>query len=901
MLPLVDVRDDEALSATLSQVFLFVEQMNANAGLEVRKFLQQKLQMRNSATERLRTEDLIKSVARVDLDFKNIILQLLRWLIKEGRWSKRSLFLELAHRTGLQPSIDRRVLEALVGLLVSPARLVPKDDEKIWLIQGQKTSLPRPAGIDVLFEHLWLYRSAQGPLFATQPLLDHSCAIIPEIPVYYWEEPFDPIGIVRLFISEVLGETGRAADHYLQKWLRYTFNLGCYDKGHKYALAAICESFNNLFYGASVPSTQIVHNHRTPTVSASLLISQLAEVLRRAAEGRGHILDSDQIHLRQALGLYCFLHFCRQLRRRTFWPNLEKAREQFLSEDNFRDLAQVGGQQCVSSLRPLGYTYFQSRMFGFISSIPGLSNVFRGGLLPRTDSGRAIALVGPAGIGKTVLALQVMTDFARFGGLAIYLSLEESYDSILDRLVTFGLWDRSKFQVKQAGQDLPEVIQEAIVHDPKKGLLIFYQPGIGASSTLPQVILSLGQATEAWPSDKGLVIDSVNSLQFPSRPQSSEVEDSRSRSYLYDAIAQIERCHFFGILLGEKDGRFYRILPYLADTVIEMGSDEDAHTRWLEIKKCRVQDYHEGKHPFRVLDGRGVIIYPSLASRRASLRGRIRSTLSQRWVIPYPGATSGFEGIPEKSSTLIWGPQGSGKTLVALKLLTAASTLKGELDRADFLLPPQNIVVISFRTSEKNFEQAIERQSVLGANWSRIRMKWLRWYSPGSNLTAEQILSEIWRYINESRRRGVPVDRIIFDETEVAQDIFPALRRDPLFWPSILELASTEAATSFFICGTSDEDSSVMKILQGSMDNSLHVYETAEHGKRLRCVDLVRHTELVPGSQRISEELVSSEGELRPTVLGEEGRSGSAAPGFEQEPSSLASLGQSSDVGKLES
>jgi len=849
--PIIDIRNDEALSEALSQVLLFVEEINATASIEVRRLFERRLRGKKEITGgRLTGEDFLP----VDFNLKNLILHLFSSKLIGDPWSGRSVLLSLARQIQLQPTIDASVLQALVKLLLHPAQLVPVAGNVTWRTEGPPPLLPRPARIDVLYEHLWLYDSDLGPLVATRHLLDRPSTAIHEIPVYYWTEPFDPIAIVRLFLAEVLGEAGRAADHYLQRWLGEAFHLSIYDKHHKYALAEVCDWFNRLFYGSPNPSTHLVHNHRSPSVSLPLVVAELSQIMRRG-EGRGSDHGEEPAQpsvpdLRKAVGFYLFFHFCRQVRRRTFWPDLDRVRKDEFPEKALRDLAAISGKQCVSSLRPLGYTYLQSRIFGVISAIPGLSNVFRGGLLPRTDSGRAIALLGPPGIGKTVFALQLMADFARFGGLAIYLSLEESYDSILDRLVTFSLWDRLKFDVKQAGADLSEVVAERGLSEPEKGLLIFYQPDRSTPSTLPDVITALGKAAQPWSGNRALVVDSVNSLQFPSGSH-GEAEPEESRVYIYNTIAQIEKGKFFGVLLAEKDGRFYRMLPYLADTVVELGADEEAHTRWLEIKKCRVQDYHEGKHPFRMVDGRGVAIYPSLASRRSSLRGRVRSTFTRDRVIPYPGAVN-FEGIPEKSSTLIWGPQGSGKTLVALKLLTGAACAA----RLDLGLP-QNIMVVSFRSSEKSFVQALENHREVAKNWHPIPQKWLRWYSPGLNLTAEQIVSEIWRYFNDSRRKGLPVDRVVFDETEVAEDVLPSLRRNSLFWPTILELTSTEAATSFFISGSRSDESSVTRLIRGSMDNVLHVFEKAGKDETLRYVELVQQSELLPVSRTIVAEAVA--------------------------------------------
>jgi KaiC/GvpD/RAD55 family RecA-like ATPase len=851
---LVDVRDEEALSSALSQVFLFIEHINGRASQEVRKLLEEKLRARGRTDSELsgreRSEELLRSVARPNIDFKNIIRQVFQWLVSgEGRWSDQILLLELLRQEGIQPAINPRILQLVAELLLHPARIVPKNHS--WKIEGWPKVLPRASGVDLLTEKLWVYEGEHAPLLATRPLLAQTPLFSHRLHVYSWEEPFDAMGITRLFLAEVLGEAGRSADHYLQRWLRTTFNFA-YEKSSKYTLAVVCDLFNQVFYGNPKPTTQTVHNQRTPTVSFSLLVNELTKVLQ-VSSGTS---EGSSRPLKNALGLYFFLSFCRQLRRRFFWVDLESACERQIPEDSLRYLADLSGESCVSALRPLGYTYFQSRIFGFISTTPGLSNVFRGGLLSRTDYGCAVTLLGPAGIGKTVMALQWMADFARFGGLAIYLSFEETFDSILDRLVTFGLIDTQKFQVRSAGGDLVEVLKEAFLQDAEKGLLIFYRASGG---TLFEIIQEIAEATKDWPRSrpKALVVDSVNALQFMFTPGAQPLD---VRRYLQEVVSQIVSSNFFGLVLGEREGDYYQILPYLADTVLEMGFDENAHTRWFEIRKCRIQDYHEGKHPLRIQDGRGVIVYPSLASRRSSLRGRIRSTPSQWRVIPYPYAQySKFRGLPEKSSTLIWGPVASGKTLVALRFLAEPSTLRPRETKDSHIekeLPeneawsPQNVMVITFRTSEKNFLQTLQRDPGLAARWAKIPLRWLRWYSPGSNLSAEQIVSEIWRYFKESRRKGVPVDRVLFDETEVAEDVLTALRRDPLFWPTILELISTEAATSFFVCGSALDASPIMKILRGSMDNELCVQQKSEEERVFRYIEVQQHPESDSASRK---------------------------------------------------
>lgn len=846
----VDVRNGSDLTEVLSQVFLFAEHINALASLPIGHSLGHRKELN----------------LRCPRDIPGLLLWLRDRMSRPGaRWLAGSEILDLAHQVGINPTPNPAVLGALIRLLLRPAKVGPAPSGLNWKIYAppEPLYLPRSSSKDAaerLSERISVYSARDKASFSNRPLLDRRPDFTKNLAVHYWEEPFDSINVVRLFLSEVLGERGRGADQHLQRWLRRQFCLS-YDETTKYALAGICQRFNLIFYELAVPSTQIIHTKRAATIATSVLIEEISELLRQTASPNEDV--NPRLYLRQALGLYLFLRFCRQLRCGYCWFDLQRLKDDNNSSARGR-LETLNGIHFSSALRPTGYTYLQSRIFGMISNIPGLSNIFRGGLLPRTGSGRTLALIGPPGVGKTVLALQMMSDVASLGGLAVYFSFEESYSSILDRLITFGLYDPQKFQIEQAGSDFAEVLQKALAEDSRKGILVLYSDREEVPFSVLEAIDSISLAAEGRKAWRALVLDSVNALDFPK--SSSNDDGSGRRLELGALISKIEQNKFLGVLLAEKDDRSLWTLPYLMDTVIELGLDDPTHMRWLEIKKCRVQDYHPGKHPFRMTDGRGVTIYPSLASRRSSLRGRVRSTASEQRFIPFPDnwrKTLSLNGVREKSSTLIWGPPGGGKTLLLLNLLTEHTWKRlesSESEKQDSDLgPPSNVLFVTFRTPEKNFLQNLERHPALYARWQRIRQVKIRWCSVGVNFSAEQLVSEIWRYFNSSRREGLAVDRVVFDETESAEDLLPALKNETLFWPTLFELTSTEAINSFFVCSSTGAEPPLMRLLRSSMDYVLHAYETAtdpstsmpppEQAERWVAVE--KHPDLVPGSHKM--------------------------------------------------
>ncbi len=783
----VDVRDRNVLSAALSQVFLLVEKANAQSFRVARS-----------------GEDSVPGVQPVP--FQDSAQRILR---SGWGWGQYATIPVLMSRAKVLPPVEERVIEAAAELLSGLNLRLPRVTEQLW-------ELARVCpGLD-------------GPTFSTAAIEGYPQPAR-KVPICYYEEPYDSIAAVQLFLEKVMGESGRAVDHYIQSWLRTVFGL-VYDKPTKYVLATICERFNNLFYGSPVPSSQEIHTRRPETLGSSLLISEILRILDPSDERPSTSLEgADPALLRRSLGIYLFIRFCRQVRCRYFWFPEE--------QPGGRKPHRTADCQCVTALRPVAYTYFQARMFGRISAVPGLSNIFRGGLLPRTHDGTTMLLLGPPGAGKTVLALQLTADIARFGGLAIYCSFEESYDLLVDRLVTFGQYQPEKFQVIEAGPDLEELVRTAQVHDPLKGLLILLRLDEvgGELPPLPEVIRTIESSTASFQGERAITIDSISALGL--RESEGMSEAFRRRVNLHALVKEIEKSHLLGLLLGEEGDPGATTLGYLVDTVLRFSFDEPTHTRAIEISKCRLQDYQSGRHPFRIVDGRGTVIYPSLVSRRSSLRRRVKSTLSEHRIIPFPKSWRqhlDLAGIHEKASALLWGPPG-GKTLQLLHLLTTPSLEhtgsfehdgRPDLERwrtARSLGPPRNVLLVTFRTTEVNFAQALRHQRALHQSWERIGRHRMRWYSPGENITGDQLVTEIWKYIKQSRRDGVPVERIAFDETETAEDFLPALKREPLFWPTLLEMTSTEAATTFFVYGSANRRSQLMGMLRSSVDYVFNV------------------------------------------------------------------------------
>lgn len=832
-----------------------------------------------------------------------------------AEWTPRSETYEILRRAGMSVAMDRRVLEGVMEVLARPDLRSGRGDRPfVWTHSGGER-LPSLAHPEVLREHLFIYPTFGRGSFATANHLGAQGLLQPvvvrkNLKAVLWDEFLDPLSILRRYLLARDRVPEALAGHHIQQWILRCFQIPS-TKEIRYALANVVLLFNQLFYGVRRPTKSELRVQRSATVGLGLLVDRVADVLRDHAAG-----PEAEMPLRNAMGMVLFMRLHRLLRVRYHWlgqpsePASAAARadegpagaqDGEALEEMVRLRNAANNRPCVSVLRPLEYTYAQTSMFGIKTGIGGLNYVFRGGLLPRVDGGRSILLNGPPGSGKTVLALQLLADLASKGGVCIYFSFEEDYNSVVDRLVTFDLLERT-YRVEMA-ESWGQVAELVRALPAESGLLLFFQVASGSEYSLPEAIHEIGRII-GDKRQKALVLDSVNALRMRP-PQTSEPGQKKEiRRSLVELVQEVNARHFLGFFITEKDDVSLQVLPYLADTVIELASVPGAGRR-MHITKCRSQNFYEGPHSYRLTERKGVTIYPSLSAVGNTLRRRVHATLSHTRVIPLPAslrsllappggeedsplsAAAGLEsleasapaagvetadappaaaeesegreapsppalddleepgaasrpekaearpaaqkragenlGIEEKSATLIFGGTGAGKSLFGLQLLTEDSVRRSGLDQ-EFPVPhsvaPRSVLVVTFKTPEVRFNQLLRRHAGIDKRWAEIPSREVRWFSPGDELSADQILSALRRFITLSKREGLPIERVLFDNTEMAERLIPALAREPLFWPTLLELMKTEAITAFFVATEDAEESDVppVMILKSQVD-----------------------------------------------------------------------------------
>jgi circadian clock protein KaiC len=285
------------------------------------------------------------------------------------------------------------------------------------------------------------------------------------------------------------------------------------------------------------------------------------------------------------------------------------------------------------------------------TGVPGLDTVLRGGL-PR---GGVHMVEGPPGAGKTILANQIAFHVAGQGGRAAYLTLlSESHARLLGHLrglrffradlVGHGVSYASGFKTLEA-EGLP-------------GLLRLARELMTQQSTALLVLDGLITASEAAP----------NSREY--------------RKFVHElqTLAAMTECTVL-ILASADQLPSTRPEHTMVDGIIEV-TDSLTHlrsVRHLQVRKLRGSDPVRGQHTLSITE-QGISIRPRIEAEllRLPVDAPLRPSSERAafGVREFDDMLSG--GLPRRSSTMLLGPSGAGKTLLGLQFL-AAGAERGEL------------------------------------------------------------------------------------------------------------------------------------------------------------------------------------------------------------------------------
>jgi circadian clock protein KaiC len=289
------------------------------------------------------------------------------------------------------------------------------------------------------------------------------------------------------------------------------------------------------------------------------------------------------------------------------------------------------------------------------TGIRGFDHVAMGGLPAR----RATVVAGQAGSAKTVFAAQFLAEGVRRGQPGVFVTLEEPAHDLRANLRTLGC-DLTAWE---------EVGDWRFVD--ASPLARTDAPQGHAPYSMETLAAQIGHAVDATGAER-LALDSLNAVL------SLQEDVVVARQQLRSLIASLRGMGLTVVLTVETPGdpggtlSRYGVEEFVADNVVLLRNVREGsfRRRTVEVLKMRGAMHHKGDVGFTVVPGQGLVVLPITAPQQDPQTGSERVSSGNAGL---DRLTHG--GLLRGSSTLVSGPTGTGKTLLATQFAAEGSRL----------------------------------------------------------------------------------------------------------------------------------------------------------------------------------------------------------------------------------
>jgi circadian clock protein KaiC len=462
------------------------------------------------------------------------------------------------------------------------------------------------------------------------------------------------------------------------------------------------------------------------------------------------------------------------------------------------------------------------------TGISGLDDVTGGGL-PR---GRPTLLCGPAGCGKTLLAMEFLVrGITEFDEPGVFVAFEESASELTANVASLGF---DLAQLEANGQLVLDHVKLPAGEMEEVG-----------DWDLDGLFIRLGATIDAIGA-KRVVIDTIEVL-FGAFSNTAVL-----RSELRRLFEWLKSRGVTAVITGERgDGTLtrYGIEEYVSDCVIVLDHrvTEQTSTRRLRILKYRGSLHGTNEYPF-LIGASGVSVLPVTSVGLQHLASAERMSSG----VPRLDAMLGEEGFFKGSTVLVSGTAGTGKSTLAAQFCDAACR-RG--DRA---------LYFAFEESEAEIVRNMSSVNIDLAQWVDAGLLRFHCFRP-TLLGLEAHLFELVKFVDEFDPVVIvkdPVSDLLRAGTQA--DVSAMLTRE-------VDFLRSRGVTALFTCLTSEVGDDANQHIASLVDTWLQVKTIVGNGEHNRVLSVLKARGMA-NSNQIREFLITGQGiELADVYVGPEG------------------------------
>lgn len=284
-----------------------------------------------------------------------------------------------------------------------------------------------------------------------------------------------------------------------------------------------------------------------------------------------------------------------------------------------------------------------------LTGVQGLDSVMGGGY----PTNRLFLVEGDPGTGKTTLALQFLLEGVRRGERGLYVTLSETAAELAEVAASHG-WSLD-------GIEIFDLTPDAELLRPDAQYTVFHPSEVELTATTQAIFEMVDRVNP-----ERVVFDSLSELRLLA---SDSLRYRRQilgfKQFFTNRLATV-------LLLDDRTGEDHDLqLRSLAHGVFlleQLPLDYGADRRRLRIMKIRGVSYRGGYHDYTIRTG-GLVVFPRLIAAEhhaAFQRGAVLSGVSELDTLLGGGLDRG-------TSSLVMGPAGCGKTVLATQYACAAA------------------------------------------------------------------------------------------------------------------------------------------------------------------------------------------------------------------------------------